>query len=227
MSLSVLASLVLALSMQLVSLKFVAPLLDNVPEAKTGKAQPAQVEGRLELDGVTFSYPGQPNPALSNVSLAIKAGEFVAVVGMSGSGKSSLAKMIAGLDKPTRGRVFLGDFDLQSLDRHVMRENIGVVQQDFRLLPGTLFENIQGATQCSIEDAWEAARIACINADIREFPMGMHTMVSGDSQVFSGGQIQRIAIARALVRKPKVMVFDEATSALDNRVQGRIMKNLS
>lgn len=220
------SSLMMGLAAQIPMISYVSPLLTNVPENTKDKLQASDVQGRLRAEAISFQYPGSSIPVLNNVQLEVPAGNFVALVGASGSGKSTLMKILCGLEKPSRGRVFLDDYNLESLHPRSLRENIASVQQHFQLLPGSLFENIKGATNASVEDVWHAAEQACIADEIRAMPMGLHTVIGGNANVFSGGQIQRIAIARALVRKAPVLMFDEATSALDNHVQSKIMKKL-
>ena len=225
-SLSALSSLLMGASMQIPMIKYVEPILLNLPEIRSNKIWPKSLTGNLNIEAISFSYPGQMNPAVSSISMQIPQGSFTAIVGVSGSGKSTLLRLIAALERPVRGRVFMDEYDVQMIDRHLLREQMGFVQQNYKLLPGSLFENIKGASDASPDAVREAARLACIEDDINELPMGMHTMVGADAQVFSGGQIQRLAIARALVRKPSILIFDESTSALDNELQARIMKNI-
>ena len=144
----------------------------------------------------------------------------------SGSGKSTLGKLLAGLDQPNNGHVFLDDYELNTLDPAALRSNIAMVPQDFRLINGTLYENIIGAATASEQDVISATKAACIWDDISELPMRLHTLTGTQFGAFSGGQIQRIALARALVRKPCILIMDEATSALDNSLQEKIISNL-
>ena len=134
--------------------------------------------------------------------------------------------MLCGLDRPDQGHVFLDDYELHALDPKVLKNNIAVVPQDFRLIGGTLFENIKGACNATPDEIIAAAKAACIWKDISELPMKLHTLTSSQFSAFSGGQIQRIAIARALVRKPQILIMDEATSALDNQLQEQIISNI-
>ncbi len=185
-----------------------------------------RIQGNLKLEGLFYSYPQQVGSALQNFSLEIPFGKFYAVVGPSGCGKSTLTRLLSGLEKPQRGCVFLDDYDFETIDRRDLHSHIAVVQQNPSLFPGSLFENIKGASQASIEEVNEAVRLACFDTELKSLAMGLHTVIGGDSQVFSGGQIQRIALARALVKKPKILILDEATSALDNRLQAQVLKNI-
>src|SRR5262249_34471238 len=156
-------------------------------------------------------------PILSDVDLHADPGEFVAIVGASGSGKSTLLRILLGFEEPEAGSVAFDGFDAAGLDPHALRRQMGVVLQNGQLLPGDIFSNIVGsAVSLTQQDAWEAARLAGLDKDIEQMPMGMHTMVAEGAGSFSGGQRQRLMIARALVTRPRIVFFDEATSALDN-----------
>jgi NHLM bacteriocin system ABC transporter ATP-binding protein len=204
-----------------------APLLNATPERSVLRRDPGQLTGKIDVTNVAFRYSPEAPPALGGVSLQAAAGEFIAIVGPSGSGKSTLTRLLLGLDQPMQGTIQYDGQDLRHLDTELVRRQIGVVLQNGKLFPGTLFENIIGNFDGTIDDAWEAARQAGIADDIRAMPMGMHTIVTEASAAFSGGQIQRMIIARALVGKPRILLFDEATSALDNVTQAIVTQSVS
>ncbi|MBF0488630.1 MAG: ATP-binding cassette domain-containing protein [Nitrospirae bacterium] len=164
--------------------------------------------------------------AVYNLSLHINAGEFVAIVGTSGSGKSTLLRLLLGFERQELGSVFYDSQNIQTLDVHSLRRQIGVVLQNGLLMSGDIFTNIVGANNLTINDAWEAARMSGLEQDIKSMPMGMHTVIPPGASTISGGQRQRILIARAMVTKPKIFFFDEATSALDNLTQSIVSKSL-
>ena len=225
-NLSSLCSIVVQSGIQIPMYKFIKPLIDNTPECNADLMTPDKISGNLKVDNINYYYPSQNDPAIQQVSLFIKKGSFVVIAGTSGSGKSTLGKLLCGLDKPDQGHVFLDDYELHALDPKVLKNNIAVVPQDFRLIGGTLFENIKGACDATLDEIIAAAKAACIWKDISELPMKLHTLTSAQFSAFSGGQIQRIAIARALVRKPRILIMDEATSALDNHLQEQIISNI-
>ena len=183
-----------------------------------------RVNGEIELDSVTFSYPGGLG-AIDDLSLRIHAGEKVAFVGESGYGKSTLMKLILGVEKPLVGAVFIDGRDISSLDIRSYRRHVGSVFQFSRLVPGTVLSNICFTPRrVSEKEAWEAAEKACIADDLRAMPLGLDTEISeSNASGFSGGQRQRILIARAFATKPAIMVLDEATSALDNITQKKVL----
>jgi ABC-type bacteriocin/lantibiotic exporter with double-glycine peptidase domain len=204
-----------------------APLLRAAPERSALRRDPGRLSGKLDVTNVAFRYSPDAPPALNGVSIQAAAGEFIAIVGPSGSGKSTLIRLLLGLEQPLQGTIQYDGQDLRHLDSELVRRQIGVVLQNGKLFPGTLYENIIGSYPGTIDDAREAARQAGIEADIRALPMGMHTVVTEATAAFSGGQVQRLIIARALVGKPRILIFDEATSSLDNVTQAIITQSLS
>ena len=192
-----------------------------------GNAQ-LNLNGEILLDRVSFSYPSQETAVLQDVSIHAKPGEFIAVVGESGSGKSTILRLALGLEVPSSGAVYYDNRDLCYLDLAMIRRQIGVVTQEGGLQSGTVLDNINGVvTDLTTDDAWRAARLAVVDEDIRAMPMQLHTSVGENSATFSGGQIQRIRIAAALARNPKIIFLDEATSWLDTKSQALTMESIS
>jgi ATP-binding cassette subfamily C protein len=204
----------------------VAPIVATAAEVRPGTVAPTLVEGDISLRDVTFHYSNEDVRILDNVSLDIKRGQFVAIVGPSGCGKSTLVKLILGFHAPSSGSILLDGKDLANLDLRSVRRQIGAVLQGSELLPSSILFNIVGTTKRTMDDAWVAARRACVADDIEQLPMKMFTMLSDRGVTISGGQKQRILIARALIREPKLLIFDEATSALDNKTQATVMDAL-
>jgi len=202
------------------------PILEATPEVDEVKSDPGELVGSIEINHVSFRYQPDGPLILDGVSIAIEPGQFVAFVGPSGSGKSTLFRLLLGFEKPESGTIFYDGKDLSKLDLRAVRRQLGVVMQSAALMPGSIFENIVGSEPLTLDDAWEAARMAGLDQDIEQMPMGMHTMVAEGMGTLSGGQRQRLIIARALVRRPRLLLFDEATSALDNRTQGIVSRSL-
>ncbi|HOV79579.1 MAG TPA: NHLP bacteriocin export ABC transporter permease/ATPase subunit [Bacillota bacterium] len=202
------------------------PILETAPEVDESKADPGELKGDIEVSHVYFSYGPDDPPVLKDVSIRVRPGEFVAVVGPSGSGKSTLLRLLLGLDRPHSGAVYYDGQDLAGLDVRAVRSRCGVVVQNSQLMAGDIFTNIAGLANLTMNDAWEAARMAGIDEEIRQMPMGMFTMISEGAANISGGQRQRLLIARALVKKPRIVFFDEATSALDNHTQAIVSRSL-
>jgi ABC-type bacteriocin/lantibiotic exporter with double-glycine peptidase domain len=202
------------------------PIFEALPEVSNTNRQPGDLSGAIEMNHVSFRYHPDSPLVLRDISFALKPGQFVAIVGPSGSGKSSLLRLLLGFERPEAGVIYYDGQDLADLDIQAARRQIGVVLQSARLGSGTIFDNIVGSGPFTLDDAWDAARSAGLEQDIREMPMGMHTVVSEGGGNISGGQRQRLLIARAMVKKPRIFLFDEATSALDNRTQAMVSHSL-
>ncbi len=199
------------------------PILQTEPEKTLKKDIATRVTGTIEMGGVYFRYSEATPYILENFSLKIKPGEYVAIVGKTGCGKSTLVRLLLGFEKPEKGVVFYDGKDLERIDLKSLRRKIGSVIQDGQLFYGNIFQNIAIASEkLTMDEAWEAAEMAGIADDIKAMPMGMNTIISEGQGGISGGQKQRILIARAVASKPKILIFDEATSALDNITQKQL-----
>ena len=179
------------------------------------------------MNNVTFRYVKDGPKIIDNMSMKIRAGEYVAIVGPSGCGKSTLMRLLLGFEKPEQGGIFYDGRNLKKINLQSLRRRIGTVMQQGGLFNDSIYANIAiSAPSLTMKEAWEAAEIACIADDIREMPMGMHTMISEGQGGISGGQKQRLMIARAIAPKPSILIFDEATSALDNIAQKKVTEAL-
>ena len=204
-------------------LEMAEPILQAEPEVSSERKPIPPVSGHIELSHVSFRYEPDAPYILDDLSLQIKAGEYVAIVGRTGCGKSTLVKLLLGFEKPEKGVVTYDRHDLNTIDPRSLRKQIGVVIQNGQLFHGDIFSNITiSAPQLTLDQAWEAAETAGIAQDIREMPMGMQTIIAEGQGGISGGQKQRLMIARAIAPKPKILIFDEATSALDNKTQKQV-----
>ena len=208
-------------------LTMVKPFFDAVPEVSDGKQVLTRLSGGIELSHVSFRYSDNMPLVIDDLSLKIRPGQYVAIVGKTGCGKSTLLRLLLGFEKPQKGAVYYDGRDLEKIDLRSLRRRIGVVMQDGKLFQGDIYSNIViSAPWLTQQDAWEAAELAGIADDIQQMPMGMNTVISEGSGGISGGQKQRLMIARAIAPKPKILMFDEATSALDNLTQKKVSESL-
>ncbi|MDE0362478.1 MAG: ATP-binding cassette domain-containing protein [Rhodospirillaceae bacterium] len=204
------------------------PLLAAVPESEVEGEPVERLGGEILFDRVSFRYDPDGPLILDDVTIRARPGEFVAIAGESGAGKSTLFRLALGIDRPTAGAVYYDGRDLRHLNLKQVRRKIGAVPQSVRLHPQDLWDNIvahhEGPTT---EEVWQAARAAGIESEIKAMPMGMMTMVGAIGGVLSGGESQRVTIARSLLGSPRIMLLDEATNWLDNEGQAEVMQNLA
>ncbi len=208
-------------------LEMAEPFLKTEPETSDNREIVTSITGSVEMDHISFRYAEGLPLVIDDLSLKIKPGEYVAIVGKTGCGKSTLMRLLLGFEKPEKGSVRFDGKDINSLDLPSLRKKIGTVMQDAGLFQGDIFSNIViTAPQLTLDDAWDAAEKAGIADDIRSLPMGMNTIIAEGQGGISGGQRQRLMIARAIAPKPKLLMFDEATSALDNKTQKQVSEAL-
>ncbi len=209
------------------TLEMIRPLIETQPEVSEDKEVVTRLSGGIEVSNVSFRYTEDQPLVLDDVSLKIRSGEYVAIVGKTGCGKSTLVRLLLGFETPQKGAVYYDGKDLKRLDLKSLRRRIGTVMQNGKMFTGDLYSNIViSAPWLTVNDAWEAAEIAGLADDIRDMPMGMHTLISEGQGGISGGQRQRVLIARAVAPKPRILMFDEATSALDNLTQKKVSEAL-
>ncbi|MGW6491494.1 NHLP bacteriocin export ABC transporter permease/ATPase subunit [Streptomyces sp. NPDC055056] len=202
----------------------IRPVLDATPEVRVTSTRPGLLSGGIEARRLSFRYADDGPLVLDDVSFAVRPGEFVAVVGPSGCGKSTLLRLLIGFDRPVSGSVLYDGQDLAALDQSAVRRQCGVVLQHAQPFTGSILDCICGTEPYTPEEAMAAAEMAGLAEDIRRMPMGLHTLVSGSGAI-SGGQRQRLMIAQALIRRPRILFFDEATSALDNETQRTVIES--
>jgi ATP-binding cassette subfamily C protein len=204
-----------------------AELANDTSESGAGRVDPGSLRGDVSLRNVSFRYQSDTPMILNGLDLDIRAGEMVAIVGHSGCGKSTILRMLLGFEQPEQGSVMFDNQDLATLDVGSVRRQLGVVLQDGQLMPGSIFQNLAGSATISESDAWELAEIVALADDIKAMPMKLETMITMNGGAFSGGQRQRLLIARALASRPRILLLDEATSALDNVTQRIVTRNLA
>lgn len=205
----------------------IKPILEAVPEVDESKKVVQRLSGQIDVENIWFRYGENEPYILKDLSLRIKPGQYVAIVGKTGCGKSTLLRLLLGFEKTMKGSISFDRRNIDGMDLKSLRKNIGVVMQNGKLFQGDIFSNITiSAPWLTLSDAWKAAELAGIADDIREMPMGMNTFISEGSGGISGGQKQRLMIARAIAPNPKILMFDEATSALDNITQKKVSESL-
>ncbi|MBQ6572994.1 MAG: ATP-binding cassette domain-containing protein, partial [Bacteroidales bacterium] len=203
------------------------PILDAEPEIDEKSKSANTLSGAIEVCHLSFRYSEDEPLILDDFSLKIKPGEYIGVVGKSGCGKSTLVRLLLGFETPQSGAIYYDNYDLKDVDKSSIRQKIGTCLQNGTLFPGSIFSNLTiTAPESTMGDAWEAVRLVGMDKDIKELPMGMSTLISESGEGFSGGQKQRLLIARALINRPSILIFDEATSALDNISQKIVSDNL-
>ena len=203
------------------------PIIATATEIGDDRKSVGDISGSIEFAKVSFRYGENGPRILDDVSLSVGEGEYLAIVGPSGSGKSTLFRLLLGFEKPESGVIFVDGKSLETIDLGLLRRQVGVVLQNSRLASGSIYENICGGAQLSIDRAWEIARLAGLDGDIETMPMGMQTIIAEGVNTLSGGQRQRLLIARALAHGPRLLLMDEATSALDNRTQAVVSDSIS
>lgn len=227
------SSSVLSLIQNLISANYIKPyyerikpIIETLPETNDSKELPGEISGDIELSNVSFAY-GDSEPVLKGISLHIRRGEYIGIVGPSGCGKSTLLKLLLGFEKPSAGKIYYDGRDIERIDKRELRKKLGVVLQNGKLMSGSIYENITiTAPNATYTDVTDVVEKVGLKEDIDNMPMGLHTVLSEDCSAISGGQQQRILIARAIVGRPQILYFDEATSALDNVTQSMVCESL-
>ncbi|TDW51687.1 ATP-binding cassette subfamily C protein [Flavobacterium sp. 270] len=204
----------------------VKPILEEEPESMDQSIDPGELAGDIEMNSVWFRYDPEQPLILKDITFKIKPGKMVAFVGPSGSGKSTIMRLLLGFEHAEMGSIFYDGNTFDTMNKELVRRQIGVVLQNGALMAGSIYQNIVGNSELTLDDAWDAARMAGMEEDIKNMPMEMHTLISEGAGTFSGGQRQRLMIARAIVHKPRLLFMDEATSALDNRTQNIVAESL-
>lgn len=220
-------SLTFISSLKIVTLyERVKPILEEEPESSEQSIDPGELAGAIEMNSVSFRYHENQPLVLKDITFKIKPGEMVAFVGASGSGKTTIMRLLLGFEHPEAGSIYYDGDAFESMNKELVRRQIGVVLQNGALMSGSIYQNIVGNSDLTLDNAWEAAKMSGMEMDIKQMPMEMHTFISEGAGTFSGGQRQRLMIARAIVHKPRLLYMDEATSALDNRTQNIVSESL-
>lgn len=204
------------------------PIFDvKVESGYSVKAKRTSLREAITLDDVSYIYPGSNMPIFKGVSMRFEVGKYSAITGPSGCGKTTLLRIILGLEPPTSGRVLIDNIPLEEISIRTLRREIGVVPQSVSLFNGSLRKNICSGLDYTDEEIWNVLELAKIADEVNDMPMKLETVVTGGGRSFSGGELQRFTIARALISKPKLLIFDEATSALDPNQQQEIINNIT
>jgi NHLM bacteriocin system ABC transporter ATP-binding protein len=204
----------------------VKPIFEEETESAEQSIDPGELAGEIEMNSISFRYKEDLPLVLNDVTFKVKPGEMVAFVGASGSGKSTIMRLLLGFEQAEAGSIYYDGDAYESMNKELVRRQIGVVLQNGALMSGSIYQNIVGNSELTLDDAWEAARMAGMEEDIKQMPMEMHTVISEGAGTFSGGQKQRLMIARAIAHKPRLLFMDEATSALDNKTQNIVSQSL-
>lgn len=208
-------------------LNMMKPILETEPEIEPGKFIPEQLSGKISISHVSFRYSKDGPLLLDDLSLDIAPGEYLAIVGATGCGKSTLMRLLLGFETPEQGAIYYDDHDLSSLSLRGLRRKIGTVLQHGQLISGSIFSNLSIVKHdMTAAEAWDALEKAGLAEDVRNMPMQLETMLGENGAGISGGQRQRLLIARAMVGSPKIIFMDEATSALDNVAQAHAVRSL-
>jgi ATP-binding cassette subfamily C protein len=203
------------------------PIMLEKPEYEEGCELPGEISGAIEINNVSFAYSKDEPNVLNNINLNIKSGEHLGIVGTSGSGKSTLMKLLLGFEKPTSGKIYYDNKDIEKIDKRELRKKMGVVLQNGKLITGSIYDNITiTCPGASVSDVNRVVEQVGLKEDIEKMPMGLYTLLNEETSTISGGQQQRILIARALMSSPELLLFDEATSALDNITQSKVSDTL-
>ncbi len=230
MSLMMLSMVVVMISMSLASIRRIREVLDETPDLKDPQDPVMNVEdGSIDFNHVSFSYKRDSDKyALSDIDLHIRSGETIGVIGGTGSGKSSLVNLICRLYDVNKGSVCVGGLDVRRYDMEALRNQVSVVLQKNTLFSGTILDNLRwGNPDATEEECVEACRMACADEFIDRFPDGYHTWIERGGNNVSGGQKQRLCIARALLKKPKILILDDSTSAVDTATDAKIREAFS
>ena len=203
------------------------PIFEATPEYDETKRAAGAIAGRVELRAVSFRYSPRSRWVARDLSLVAEPGEFVALVGHSGAGKSTLLRLLLGFEQPEQGAVIYDSYNLREVDLSSIRSQLGVVLQDSRPMAGSILDNVIGARPVGPDAAWRALDAAGLGDEVRAMPMNIHTQVTADGSTMSGGQIQRLMIARALVVEPRILLLDEATSHLDDATQQSVSDGIA
>jgi ABC-type bacteriocin/lantibiotic exporter with double-glycine peptidase domain len=213
---SSLTSTVLASFNLSVSITRSAPILESLPETVAGRKRPQPLSGEVDLSGVHFRYSAEGPLVLSNFSLLVKPGQYIGIVGSSGCGKSTLVRLLLGILTPTQGQIYIDRNDLGTVNLDEIRQQIGLVLQDYHMFSGSILDNIAAGREFEVGQVLAVLDTIGMGSFVKALPMGIHTFIGEGTTGFSGGQVQLMALARALVGDPKLLIIDEATSALDN-----------